>query len=58
MSQLNAGPVFTSPSQIRPGADLYTVLLILATVLLAAGTIFVAVRSHALFETWLPPAGG
>ncbi|MGB9625622.1 MAG: hypothetical protein ACPMAQ_12270 [Phycisphaerae bacterium] len=58
MSQLNAGPVPTTAQAVRPGADLYSVLLIVATVLLALGTIFVAVRSQQLFGSLLPPSGG
>ncbi len=63
MSQLNAGPVSTPPgltpvSQVRPGADLYTVLLIVAAGLLLIGTVFVAVRTQQFFGSLLPPSGG
>lgn len=60
MSQVNPGPMPGAPAgpQIRPGPDLYSVLLIVATVLLATGTVLVAVRTQQLFGTLFPPAGG
>jgi hypothetical protein len=58
VTQLNAGPIPATPPQVRPGADLYTVLLIVATALLAAGTILLAVRSQQLFGSLWPPSGG
>lgn len=58
VSQFSTGPLSTAPAQVRPSADLYTVLLILATALLAAGTVFVAVRTQQMFGSLLPPAGG
>ena len=45
----------------RPGSqpenDIYTVLLMLATVLVAGATIFLAMRSQQLFGTWNPFSG-
>jgi hypothetical protein len=45
----------------RPGEraenDVYTILLILATVLVAGATIYLAVRSQQLFGTWNPFSG-
>ncbi len=38
--------------------DLYTTLLIIATVILFLGIIFMVVRSAELFPSILPPAGG
>ena len=42
------------PSLIRPESDLYTVLVIIATAVVLAGTIFLFVRSQQLFGTWNP----
>ena len=58
MTQLNTTPTSLTPVQARPGTDLYSVLLIIATALLASGTIFVAVRTYQLFGSLLPPSGG
>ncbi len=38
----------------QPENDVYTVLVILATVVVAAATIFLAVRSQQLFGEWNP----
>ncbi len=40
-----------------PESDVYTVLLILATVLVAGATIFLAMRSQQLFGSWNPFSG-
>jgi hypothetical protein len=45
------------PAASRPGNDVYTVLLILATVLVAGATIFLAIRSQQLFGSWNPFSG-
>lgn len=37
-----------------PSSDIYTVLLILATVLVAGATLFLAMRSNQLFGTFSP----
>jgi len=42
------------PTDIRPESDVYTMLVIIASVFLLTGTVYVAVRSQALFDTWLP----
>jgi len=42
------------PASDRPENDIYTVLLILATVLVAAATAFLAMRNQQLFGSWLP----
>jgi len=45
----------------RPGMpaenDVYTVLLILATVLVAGATVFLVMRSQQLFGSWNPFSG-
>ena len=38
----------------RPDHDVYTVLVILATVLVAGATIYLCVRGQQLFGTWNP----
>ena len=38
----------------KPSSDIYTILLILATVLVGGATLFLAMRSIALFGTWNP----
>lgn len=43
-----------SPAGQKPENDVYTVLLILATVLTAGATIYLAMRSQALFGSWNP----
>lgn len=58
VSQFNTGPALTTQGQGRPGADLYSVLLIIAAALLFAATIYVAAKSYQLFGTLLPPSGG
>lgn len=45
------------PAGEKPQSNVYTVLLILATVMTAAATIFLAVRSQQLFGDWNPFAG-
>lgn len=58
MSQFNTGPVPGGMPEIRPGTDLYTVLLIIAAALLFGTTIYVAVMTQILFGSLLPPSGG
>ena len=50
MADLGAG------GKIRIGApnNIYTVLVIIATLFMCFGTVFLAVRSNQLFGTWLP----
>ena len=45
------------PISGEPENNVYTVLLIIATVLVAAATIFLAVRSQQLFGSWNPFSG-
>lgn len=45
------------PVSDRPEDNVYTGLLIIATVLVAAATIFLAVRSQQLFGSWNPFGG-
>jgi len=40
-----------------PGSDVYTVLVICATVVLAAGTIYLAWVRNEAFGSWMPLAG-
>ena len=40
-----------------PESDVYTVLVILATVLVAGATVFLGMRSQALFGSWNPFTG-
>jgi hypothetical protein len=42
------------PAGGKPENGIYTVLLILATVMLGAATIYLAVRGQQLFGTWNP----
>ena len=41
-------------SNIQPESDIYTVLVIVASVFLIAGTVFVGARAQILFDNWLP----
>ena len=38
----------------KPSSDVYTILLGLATLLIGASTLYLAMRSAALFGTWNP----
>lgn len=38
----------------QPSQDVYTVLLIVATVMVFAATIYLAIRSNQLFGSWNP----
>jgi hypothetical protein len=40
--------------RVSPESDIYTVLVIIATILVAASTIFLCVRSEQLFGSWNP----
>ena len=42
------------PAGSQPENNIYTVLAMMALVVVAAGTIFLAVRSQQLFGTWNP----
>ena len=42
------------PAGDKPENDVYTILVILAAVVLGAATIYLAVRSQQLFGTWNP----
>lgn len=43
-----------TPGDVKAEHNVYTVLLILATVLVAGATIYLAVRSQQLFGDWNP----
>ncbi len=45
------------PAGGRPDNDVYTVLLILATVLVVGATIYLGVRGQQLFGDWNPFGG-
>ncbi len=45
------------PDTQRPASDVYTILLMLSTLLLAGSTIFLAIRSHQLFGAFNPFGG-
>jgi len=45
------------PDVDRPPSDVYTILLILSTILLAGSTIFLAMRSNQLFGSFNPFEG-
>lgn len=38
----------------RPDSDVYTVLVMVATVFLVVGTVFVSVRGADIFGNWMP----
>ena len=45
----------TTPiTQVKPSSDVYTVLVIIATIFVLMGTAFLVYRSLDLFDTWLP----
>ena len=39
---------------INPDSDIYTVLLIVATIIVISGTVFTVMRAQALFGLWNP----
>ena len=41
----------------QPESNVYTVLVIVATILIASATVFLAVRSEQLFGSWNPFTG-
>lgn len=45
------------PAEAKPRNDVYTVLLVTATILVAAATVYLAVRSQQLFGSWNPFVG-
>ncbi|MCH7591483.1 MAG: hypothetical protein IH989_01715 [Planctomycetes bacterium] len=42
------------PAAGKPESNVYTVLLLIATLLVAGATIFLAVKSQQLFGSWNP----
>ncbi len=48
---MSEGPAST------PESDVYTILLIVATLIIAAGTVYLGVRMNQLFGTWNPFTG-
>ena len=39
---------------VKPDSDVYTVLVMVATVFLIVGTVFVSVRANDVFGNWMP----
>ena len=48
---MSEGPVST------PESDIYTIMLIVATIVIATGTIYLGARMQFLFGTWNPFTG-
>jgi len=46
-----------SDKPAAPDSDVYTVLVVLATLLVAGATVFLAMRSQELFGSWNPFTG-
>ena len=42
------------PSPTSPQSDVYTILVIIATLFLAVATVFVSVQAQHLYGQWLP----
>lgn len=42
------------PTPTSPQSDVYTILLIIATLFLAVATVFVSIQAHRFFDRWLP----
>ncbi len=42
----------------KPDSDVYTALIVIATLFLMTATIFMWVRSQELYGSWLPLGGG
>ncbi|MCH7995176.1 MAG: hypothetical protein IIB57_12140 [Planctomycetes bacterium] len=45
------------PAGMAPDSDVYTVLLIVATIVVGTATVFLCVRSQELFGSWNPFTG-
>ena len=45
------------PADRKPENNVYTILVIVATVLVAGATIYLAIRSQQLFGSWNPFSG-
>ena len=46
------------PSGGNPDHNVYTVLVILATIVVASATVYLGVRTHQLFGSWNPFSSG
>jgi len=53
MVQASGEPVVRT----KPSSDIYTVLLIIATLFVATGFVYVLWRNHQLFDSWWPTIG-
>jgi hypothetical protein len=57
MTRMGPGP--SGPQRAEPQtSNIYTVLIIIATVFAAMAAVYVGYRTFELFGTILPPAGG
>jgi hypothetical protein len=45
------------PAGAKPDHDVYTILVMVATVFVAAATVYLVLRSQQLFGTWNPFTG-
>jgi len=45
------------PGNTQTQSDIYTILLIFATLLVAGATVYLAIRSQQLFGSWNPFSG-
>ncbi len=46
-----------NPADAKPDHNVYTVLLMLSTLLVAGATVYLVVRSQQLFGSWYPFSG-
>ena len=58
MTRMNSD--LASPPQVEPTSqsNIYTVMVIIATLFVAAATIYLGYRNFELFGTIFPPSGG
>ena len=52
------GDTSPKPLQAKAGSDVYTVLVIIATLFVTLGAAFLIYRSMTLFDQWLPMGAG
>lgn len=45
-------------TEFKPESDVYTMLLMIATLFVLVATVFLCIRSNELFGSWLPPMTG
>ncbi|GJM25585.1 MAG: hypothetical protein DHS20C16_20000 [Phycisphaerae bacterium] len=44
----------TGQSDLRPNSNVYTVLVIVATIFLLAATVFMSMKAQELYGNWIP----